>query len=430
MVSEHIVPLLKKMSMAKKTSDGEMAAPALTFKLSKTNYRAWSMTMEVYLESHDLWLEITGENILKKKDRLALSAIISAVPKDILMILDAKKMARENWEILWQQNLGVDRVIQSRIQGMKRDFELLTMGKTDLVVDFGTKFTHILSDLRNLGETMDEKDVVRRFLRATPSKFDALTLSLEQYGDQDKVSLDEVIGSLTVHEICLHERESREEEQAVLTKALSKTKLSTEDEPSSRGKGRLRGHGRGRGRGRGCLQNSSPDEDKKKKFDKSTIQCYNCEKYRHFAYECRSKKKERDEHSYVSKSTPAAAAAQSSSSAVIASSSLLMAAVEEASDLLLHGSKGVPSDPTLWYLDRGATNHMTGQREFFCSIDKSTTGFVKFGDDSKIRIEGQGDIEMTHKDGKVLRLSSVIFMCLIYQQTSLVSIDWMKKDVA
>ena len=109
----------------------------------------------------------------------ALSAIISVVPEDILMILNAKKTGKKNCEILRQRNLGVDRVIQLRIQGMKRDFELLTMGKTDSVVDFAKKFTHIVSDLRNLGETMDEKDVVRRFLKVTPSKFDALTLSRE-----------------------------------------------------------------------------------------------------------------------------------------------------------------------------------------------------------------------------------------------------------
>ena len=113
----------------KKTYDGEMADPAPTLKLSKMNYRVRSVTMEVFLESHNQWLAITGENILKNKDRLALFAIISAVLEDILMILDTKKMAKENWEILRQQNLGVDRVIQSCIQGMKRDFELLTMGK-------------------------------------------------------------------------------------------------------------------------------------------------------------------------------------------------------------------------------------------------------------------------------------------------------------
>ena len=95
----------------------------------------------------------------------------------------------------------MDRVIQSHIQGLKCDLEILTMAKTDSVVDFAMKFTQIISDRRYLGEAMEEKEVVRRFLRATPAKFDALTLSLEHYGDLDKVSLDEVIDSLTIHEL-------------------------------------------------------------------------------------------------------------------------------------------------------------------------------------------------------------------------------------
>ena len=106
--------------MAKKlTEAGELSTSAPSLKLSKTNYRVWSMAMEVYLDSHDLWQAIVGENVAKKKDRLALSAIISAVPEEQLVILDAKKTAKENWEILRQRNLGVDRVIQSRIQGLK-----------------------------------------------------------------------------------------------------------------------------------------------------------------------------------------------------------------------------------------------------------------------------------------------------------------------
>ena len=146
---------------------------------------------------------IVGENLTKKKDRQALFAIMSSVLEDLLGILDAKKTTQENLEILRQRNLGVDRVIQSRIQGVPRDLEKLTMGKTESVVDFAIKFTHIIFDLRNLGETMEEKEVVQTFLRATLAKFDALTLSLEQYGELDKVSLDEVIGSLTVHKLRL-----------------------------------------------------------------------------------------------------------------------------------------------------------------------------------------------------------------------------------
>ncbi|CAA6672398.1 unnamed protein product [Spirodela intermedia] len=41
---------------------GEMVAPAPSLKLSKTNYCIWSLRMEVYLDSHDLWQAIVEEN--------------------------------------------------------------------------------------------------------------------------------------------------------------------------------------------------------------------------------------------------------------------------------------------------------------------------------------------------------------------------------
>ena len=91
---------------------GEMTKPMPSLKHSKTNYRIWSMSMEVYLDSHDLWQTVINENITKKKDRMALSAIITGILEDMLGILDAKKTTKENWEILRQMNLGVDRVIQ------------------------------------------------------------------------------------------------------------------------------------------------------------------------------------------------------------------------------------------------------------------------------------------------------------------------------
>ena len=74
---------------------------------------------------------------------------MSGVLEELLGILDPKKTAK---------------VIQSRIQGLRRDLEVLTMRKTETVEDFVMKFTHIVSDLRNLGETIEEKEVVRRFL--------------------------------------------------------------------------------------------------------------------------------------------------------------------------------------------------------------------------------------------------------------------------
>jgi hypothetical protein len=39
-------------------------------------------------------------------------------------------------------------------------------------------------------------------------------------------------------------------------------------------------------------------------------------------------------------------------------------------------------DPRRWVLDTRASNHMTGSRATFASIDSKTAGTVRFGDES------------------------------------------------
>jgi len=44
----------------------------------------------------------------------------------------------------------------------------------------------------------------------------------------------------------------------------------------------------------------------------------------------------------------------------------------------------------IWYLDNGASNHMTGDKRYFSSMDNTITGKVRFGDDSRVDIMGKG----------------------------------------
>lgn len=46
----------------------------------------------------------------------------------------------------------------------------------------------------------------------------------------------------------------------------------------------------------------------------------------------------------------------------------------------------------VWYLDTGASNHMTGCRKQFTQLDTSIHGLVKFGDESAITISARGTV--------------------------------------
>jgi hypothetical protein len=54
-------------------------------------------------------------------------------------------------------------------------------------------------------------------------------------------------------------------------------------------------------------------------------------------------------------------------------------------------------DKNVWVLDTGASNHMTGQREALVSLDVSVRGTVRFGDGSRVQIEGIGSVMLQTK---------------------------------
>jgi hypothetical protein len=50
------------------------------------------------------------------------------------------------------------------------------------------------------------------------------------------------------------------------------------------------------------------------------------------------------------------------------------------------------SNGDLWYLDNGASNYMTGDRQKFRHIYTTIGGKVRFGDGSSVEIHGRGSI--------------------------------------
>ena len=166
------------------------------------------------------------------------------------------------------------------------------------------------------------------------------------------------------------------------------------------GRGRGRGgrspwRGRGRGRQGSSFQNQREAYKRRLNGDTSHITCICCDKLGHYASDCLNKqlklqetveKKEEDTHD---------------------ADELMMNEVVYLNERKVNPSTFEADLDTMniWYLDNGASNHMSGNRLFFNELDETILGKVKFGDDSRIDIRGKGLVRFIFKGGekKILR---------------------------
>jgi hypothetical protein len=63
-----------------------------------------------------------------------------------------------------------------------------------------------------------------------------------------------------------------------------------------------------------------------------------------------------------------------------------------------------------WYLDSGATHHMTGRIGHFADLDRNVQGSIKFGDESMVEIYGIESVVFVAKTGEHKLLHGVYYI--------------------
>ncbi|GKC23421.1 retrovirus-related pol polyprotein from transposon TNT 1-94 [Tanacetum coccineum] len=116
------------------------------------------------------------------------------------------------------------------------------------------------------------------------------------------------------------------------------------------------------------------------------VDCYNCGKHGHYAKDCRSPKRTKEKNHLVTEPQ-----------------------VEESGILLMAHEEQILEVDTMWYLDSGASNHMSGQKDLFVEMIVVVQGYVSFGDASKIDVKGRGKIHF-FQNGKEGTIKDVYYV--------------------
>lgn len=375
--------------------------------LTKTNYTVWAMKIRVFMQAHGVWEAVEPKDpkavVEDKVDKRALAMIYQSIPEDLLLTLAERKTAKEAWDAIKTVSLGADKVKKAKAQTLKSEFESLNMKDSEQLDDFCMKLNGLVARIRALGETIGEEYVVKKLLRAVPTKFLQIASAIEQFGNLETMSVEEVIGSLKAHEERLSgQSDSKEGQQLLLTEEeWSKRENSGGKLLLTREEWLKRSNKEGQV---GSDYRERNNQGGRGRFDRSKIKCFNCGAYGHFQSECRKPKKDRMQRGEANLTQT-----------YDEEPALLVAMNEEGAEDVILLSEGADSnlnmkEENIWYLDNGASNHMTGCREKFESLDKTKKGQVKFGDGSLVKIEGKGSIRIKCKNGETRILQGVYYI--------------------
>ena len=116
--------------------------------------------------------------------------------------------AKEIWDKLVVTYEGTSQVRETKVNMLIHEYELFKMEPNESIKDMYTRFIHIINNLKSLGKTYTNEEMVRKVLRCLPrKKWGPKVTAIEEAQDLTRLLLDDLLGKLLTHELSLKEEE-------------------------------------------------------------------------------------------------------------------------------------------------------------------------------------------------------------------------------
>jgi histone deacetylase 1/2 len=313
----------------------------------------------------------------------AVRIIISTLQESILLNVVHLTNPREIWEELRQmcevESSAGRLALKEQLYSTK-----LAEGKG--VRDYLQELNLVVTQLARMGVSIPDEDLVGNTLNGLPRSWS--TFKQIQRAKERLPKFSELKGLLLQEEIA-RKLESRQEEEVLALRE------------GGRGLDKHRGRGGRSGRsnqGRGRSEIGS-------RTDLSHIICHKCGKRGHFARNCdmadleqkiqdlqlRLSKMRQEKSTQVNLTEEDGGEIESNSEEI----NVCLAAFAAEED---------------WFLDSGATSHVTGNRSLLLNLDQSSVPSVRLAGNQVMPVEGKGNVRIEDTNGEIKIVSDVLYV--------------------
>eukprot|EP00253_Pinus_taeda_P003752 PITA_03752 len=277
---------------------------------------------------------------------------------------------------------------ESRKMVLKEQLKNIRMTNTESVVHYLGKVKQVSDDLTAIGEAIAPTELVRIVVAGLPK-------SWEVFGDvvtsrENLLNWDRFSNDCVQHEI--------------QKTSSGGVKIADKEDVALISKGKNKGKAK-----KGASSDGAKGKEKKEKKDKdmSKVKCWACQKMGHYAATCPKRKNK-------------------GKKGIAALAEVQQFASQFDQDFAFITSTSSSTSSNVWYIDNGASRHMTGAWEFLSELAERALDIeIVLGDEHTMRVVGVGVVTFERKSLPPLKVMDVLYV--LGMKKNLISVSAMEE---